>query len=52
MIKNELKYRTLTTRAKEIIFDLILEKITFIEAHNALILEGVYLTEDYTLMDY
>lgn len=50
--ENKLVYRKATKEDVEIMFKLFTGEITFIEAHNELIKKGIYLTEDYTLLDY
>ena len=51
-MKNLLKNRELTQEAKDILFAYFMEDITYIQAHNKLILLGINLTEDGRLLDY
>lgn len=50
--QNKLVYRKATKEDVEVLFKLFTCEISFIEAHNELIKNGIYLTEDYTLLDY
>ena len=50
--ENRLVFRKATKEDVKILFKLFTGDITFIEAHNELIKNGIYLTEDYVLLDY